>query len=181
MLSVGCSHPAFGPSGDERLSQAVKEGASTAPTAVTNEDIEKQRCGDYRKKLEKAHREDASEEERLDAYMAVFKELKEKNEYLEKALSSNPDLQFQNEGTAPKFRDECVAALADVRTEYYAFLSEISEVLVVTDVKGKAAPRLDFKKYREAVTILDPDDRDSFFSKIDSADRKIKAAKESPQ
>jgi hypothetical protein len=113
--------------------------------------------------------------------MSLYKELKDKNDYLDKALSTNPDLQFQNESQVPKIREECVAALADVRNDYYAFINEIAEVLVVQDIHGNAAPRLDFKKYKEAVTVLDPEDRDAFMQRIDAATKKVKAAKESPQ
>jgi hypothetical protein len=182
VAGAGCSHPAYGPDGETRLEQAVKDSANhnDNPTNYTADDIAKQSCADYRTKLNKAHAEDAKEEDRLDAYMDLYKEIKGKNDYLEKALATNPDLQFQAETQAvTKTKEDCVAALAEVRSDYYAFLAEISEVLVVQDIHGNAAPRLDFNKYRTAVTVLDPEDRDSFFSRIDAAAKKVKAAKES--
>jgi hypothetical protein len=175
---AGCSHPAYGPSGDDRLESAVHEANDATknnPQNVSNDDINKQKCSDYRPKLAKAKSEDLKEEERLDAYMSLYKDLKEKNDYLEKALATNPDLQFQNESQVPKIRDECVAALADVRTDYYNLVIEIADLLVVQDIHGKPAARLDLKKFRDAVTVLDPDDRDALLARIDNASKKIAA------
>ena len=182
-LAPGCAHPAYGPEGEARLDQAVTDSASHSanPTTYTADDINKQNCTDYRAKLVKAHAEEAKEEERLDAYMDLYKEIKGKNDYLEKALATNPDLQFQADTqVVTKTREDCVAALADVRADYYGLLVEIADVLVVQDVHGNAAPRLDFQKFRSAVAVLDPDDRESFYARIEAANKKLKAAKDNP-
>ncbi len=182
-VAPGCAHPAYGPEGEERLSKAVEDSAShtNTPSNYTADDINKQNCGDYHRKLQKAHAEDTKEEDRLDAYMDLYKEIKGKNDFLEKALATNPDLQFQADtAMVVKTKEDCVAALADIRSDYYGLLVEIADVLVVQDIHGNAAPRLDFGKFRTAVTVLDPDDRDNFYARIDAANKKIKAAKDNP-
>ena len=52
--------------------------------------------------------------------MELYKEIKGKNDFLEKALATNPDLQFQADTQmVTKTKEDCVAALADVRSDYY--------------------------------------------------------------
>jgi len=177
-LLAGCaSHSAFGPSSDARLDSAVKDGANdNAMKDVTIDQVSSKSCGDYRGKLTKAQNDEAAEVDRLGAFESLYKELKDKNDYLEQALSSNPDLQFANDSQVPKIRDECRDALADVTKDYSDLVNEIADLLVVKDTHGNPAPRLDFKKFREAITVLNPDDRDALLARVDQAERKIKAA-----
>lgn len=177
LVSTGCAHSAYGPSSDSRLESAVQDGAASdkGMKGVTSEQIATKKCSNYRDRLTKAKNDEVKEEDRLDAYMQLYRDLKEKNEFVEQALAANPDLQFQNDSQAPKIRDECVQALAEVRQQYYAFVNDISELLVVKDTRGAPAARLDFKKFRESITVLDPDDRDALLGRIDAAERKIKS------
>jgi hypothetical protein len=177
LVATGCAHAAYGPSSDARLDSAVKEGAAPdrGMKDVTTEQIAGKKCSNYRERLAKAKNTEGKEEDQLDAYMSLFKELKSKNEFVEQALAANPDLQFQNDSQAPKIHDECVQALAEVRQDYYALVIDISDVLVVKDTKGAPAARLDFKKFRESITVLDPDDREALLSRVDAAERKIKS------
>jgi hypothetical protein len=177
-LAVGCSHPAYGPEGEDRLEQAVREGKSSTPDTsapVKLEDVEAKRCTNYHEALQKAHSEDVKEEDRLDAYMNLYKSLKDRSDFIDNALARNPDLGFQNDNEIGKMQSECVQALADVHADYYAFLSDISDMLVVQDVHGVPVPRLDFNKYKDAVTVLNPDDKDALLGRIDTAKAKIKA------
>jgi hypothetical protein len=175
---AGCaSHAAYGPSSDQRLDSAVKEGATdNGMKDVTADQLATKKCGDYRAKLIKAKSDDVAEVDRLAQFESLYKDLKEKNDFLDQALAANPDLQFANESQVPKIRDECVAALAEVRQEYYAFVADISDLLVVKDTHGNPSPRLDFKRFREAITVLDPDDRDQLLGRVDAAERRIKTS-----
>jgi hypothetical protein len=151
----GCK-PGFGDSSESRLENAVKEGETNkgAGTAATVEEIRAKKCSSYRESLAKA-----------------------KSEFLDNALAKNPDLQFQNDSEIPKNRDECVTALADVRNDYYSLVQDINSLLVVQDVSGKPAARVDLKKFKDAVAVLDPDDREAIFQNIEKANQKIIAAK----
>lgn len=177
LLAAGCAHPAYGPSSDNRLDSAVKEGQgdqNASMKGVTAEQLQDKKCADYRQKLGKAKNDEVPEVDRLSEFEKLYSDLKEKNDYLEQALSSNPDLQFANESQVPKIRDECRDALAEVRQEYYAFVADIAGLLVVKDTHGNNAPRLDFKKFREAIKVLDPDDRDQLLARVDAAERQVK-------
>lgn len=174
LFAAGCAHPAYGPSGDARLEKAVDEGRSKDSVQdVSAEALSKQRCTGYREKLLRAKSDDVPEVDRLAQFEALYKDLKSKNDYLDSALASNPDLQFAGDTQVPKIREECVDALAEVKQSYYAFVADISDLLVVKDVHGKPAPRLDFKKFREAINVLDPDDRDQLLARVDAAEHRI--------
>lgn len=181
---TGCAPgPAYGPSGEDRLAAAVAESQAEKPNRlkeVTKEQVDQKHCKNFRDKLAPAKNDEVKEEDRLEAYMATYKELKSNNEFLDAALATNPDLQFANESQVPKIREECVSALAEVRSDYYAFLSDVTDLLVVTDVNGKPAPRLDFAKLKEAITVLGNDDREQMLGKVDAADRRVKGAAGSP-
>jgi aminopeptidase N len=174
----GCK-PGFGDSSESRLENAVKEGETNkgAGTAATVEEIRAKKCSSYRESLAKAKSEDLKEEDRLDSFAKLYADLKAKNEFLDNALAKNPDLQFQNDSEIPKNRDECVTALADVRNDYYSLVQDINSLLVVQDVSGKPAARVDLKKFKDAVAVLDPDDREAIFQNIEKANQKIIAAK----
>jgi len=173
---AGCSHPAYGPSSDSRLENAVKDGASqNTAQNVTPEAVAKQKCTGYREKLLRTKSNDVPEVDRLAQFESLYTDLKAKNDYLQSALAANPDLQFSGDSDIPKIRDECVDALADVKQSYYAFVADISDLLVVKDVHGRPAPRLDFKKFREAINVLDPDDRDQLLARVDAAEHRVKA------
>lgn len=176
LLVAGCAHPAYGPSSDARLDSAVKDTQTDSKEmkSVTAEQIEQKKCTDYRKGLAKAKSDEVPEVDRLAEFEKLYTDLKDKNDFLDQALAVNPDLQFANDSQVPKIRDECRDALADVRQEYYAFVTDIAGLLVVKDTHGNNSPRLDFKKFREAIKVLDPDDKDQLLAHVDSAERQIK-------
>jgi len=179
LLLGGCAHPAYGPSSDARLDSAVKDsqvGDNKDMQHVTAEDLESKKCTGYRADLIKAKNDELPEVDRLAKFESLYKDLKSKNDYLEGALAANPDLQFESGSKVPKLRDECRDALADVRQDYYAFVSDIAQLLVVKDVHGNAAPRLNFDKFRTAIEVLNPDDRDQLLARVDSAEHRIRSA-----
>ena len=174
LAAAGCAHPAYGPSGDSRLEKAVDEGRSKdTVTDVSAASLSTKSCSGYREKLMRAKSDDLPEVDRLAQFESLYKDIKSKNDYLDQALAANPDLQFSGDTQVPKIRDECVDALADVKQAYYAFVSDISDLLVVKDVRGNPAPRLDFKKFREAINVLNPDDRDQLLARVDAAEHRI--------
>jgi hypothetical protein len=176
LCAAGCAHPAYGPSGDSRLEKAVDDGRSKDSVKdVSAESLTKQKCTGYREKLLRAKSDDVPEVDRLAQFESLYKDIKAKNDYLDQALASNPDLQFAGDTQIPKIRDECVDALAEVKQSYYALVADISDLLVVKDVHGNPAPRLDFKRFREAINVLDPDDRDQLLARVDVAEHRIHA------
>lgn len=179
---LGCAHPAYGPSSDDRLESAVKETEANAETDDTvAKEIEKRACGGQRRQLADAMRDDKPDAERLTAVMKMYLELKQKGDELDKIIKANPGAEFATAGkTASQTLDECNALLADARSGFDRLIREITELPVLKEFHGSsevAVARVDFKLLRQAIEALDPDDRDALAARVENAEQRVASKK----
>lgn len=148
-------------------------------------ELSKLKCDDTSAELGKARDASLSEELRLGAYSELYSKLKVRTARFEEAMAHDPDLAFQ-EGSQElvSARDGCVQSAADVRNELETLIREITQVLVVEDVRSgqnvKVA-RIDFSALRGAIEKLEVDDRDYLLGKITNAERQVDVKTEGPR
>src|SRR5438045_2251209 len=94
-LVSACAHPAFGPSSDERLEQAVNDSRQGAASedAVAQE-LAKRSCSGDRKRLGEAEQEDRPDADRLAAFVKLFGEITQRQTELDKIIKENPGAEF---------------------------------------------------------------------------------------
>ncbi|MFN7131492.1 MAG: hypothetical protein ACK4N5_05375 [Myxococcales bacterium] len=174
-LLAGCAtHAAYGPDSDTRLEQATTEKASAEGAEASQI-----KCADIQPKLRSA--DEKPEGERMKVLTEAFKEVKDRATRLEDAIARNPDLVFTETGDAVKSNlEECRAALADATSTLDRSVRDIAELPVIQEVQGNRTvpvPRMEFEIVREAIETLGPGDKDVLLAKIESAEKKVAAAK----
>ena len=184
---LGCAHPAYGPSSDDRLESAVKEAQTgdTLSDDAVGKEIQKRTCTGQRKQLSDAIRDDKPDSERLTAVMKIYAELKQKGDELDKIIKANPGAEFATAGkTASQTLDECNSLLADARSGFDRLIREITELPVLKEFHGSselAVARVDFKLLRQAIDALDPDDRDALTARVETAEQRVLTQKKKQQ
>lgn len=145
-------------------------------------ELEKIDCSEAQGQLVKARNVNRPETERVRDYMSLYADLQEKTKTFETAMARNPDLQYQ-EGSK-RFADAkevCVQQQADVRVEFERYVRDLVELPTVQELKGGntvTVARLDFDTLREAINALGPDDKELLLTRVETAEKKIKAKPE---
>ncbi|MBI5544379.1 MAG: hypothetical protein HY901_10845 [Deltaproteobacteria bacterium] len=174
LLAVACAHPAYGPDSDQRLETAISERASSEGA-----DVAGLKCSDLKPKLEDARNADQPESERLQTMTTVFTTAKERALKLDDAVTRNPDLLYGASGEAIKSNlEECRAFFADVRSDFDHFIRDVCDLPILKDVQtNRDVARLDLSILRDAITVLDPDDKDILIGRVENAERKTGSTK----
>jgi hypothetical protein len=178
MALAGCAtEGAYGPSGDNRLESATSGKGETSDTDKKTLEIAEKGCGDVAQKVQLARNDERPEADRLKGYADLYADLKNRVTTMDDGLTKNPDLKYK-EG-AQKVQDaleQCNQIYADVKNEFERFLREICELPVVQEVRGGAkvnVARMDFQVVRDAIEVLNPDDKDTLIAKIEAAEKKV--------
>ncbi len=178
LATVGCATgAAYGPSGDSRLDSAVANKGEGTDSDKQTLQTAQQGCSDVADKLRLARSDDRPEAERLKMYADLYADLKNRVTVLEDGLQRNPDLKYrEGGGKIQESLDQCNQTYADVKNEFEKFLREIVELPIVQDVKGSTrvnVARMDFGVVRDAIDVLNPDDKDQLIAKIEAAEKKV--------
>lgn len=172
LLALSCAH---GLSSEERLERELRtQDVLETPEAA---EIKKLHCLDTSGQLGRVTTENKSEGERLKAYTELYASVKQRLDTIEGAMAKNPDLRYR-EGSQELIliRDGCQQQLDDVRVEFERYVREVSDVPTVQEIKGGKAhtiARVDFDILRQAIETLNPDDKESLLSQVESAERKV--------
>lgn len=142
-------------------------------------ELDKISCTDAGEQLTRARDVNRPETERVQDYMALYEDLKQRTRTFEEAMLRNPDLQYQ-EGSQKysDARDLCIQQTADVRVEFERYVRELVELPTVQELKGGSTvivARLSFDVLREAIDALDTDDKDTMLSRVAAAEKRIEA------
>lgn len=165
---------------EERLDRETR----SVPLAETPgaAELEKIDCSEAQARLVKARNVNRPETERVRDYMSLYADLQEKTKTFETAMARNPDLQYQ-EGSK-RFADAkeiCIQQQADVRVEFERYVRDLVELPTVQELKGGntvTVARLDFDTLRQAINALGPDDKELLLTRVETAEKKIKAKPE---
>lgn len=178
LATVGCATgAAYGPSSDARLDSATSARGESSETDKATLSMADKGCSDVAPKLQAARNDEKPEVDRLKMYSDLYADLKNRVSVLDEGLQKNPDLKYK-EG-AQKVQDaldQCNQTYADVKNEFERFLREICELPIVQEVRGGAkvnVPRLDFGAVRDAIDVLNPDDKDGLIAKVETAEKKV--------
>lgn len=168
-----CAHD--GPTSDQRLDQDTR--GLQVEKAIRRSDLVKINCRDVQDDLKECRNTTRSETERMKSYIALYRSLEKRANTFEVAMARNPDLAY-DEGNEPLVaaKDQCVQATADVKLELEKYVRDIIRFPTVREVKGGATrtvPRLDFDVVREAIRVLNLDDKAQLNNRLDDAQRQV--------
>jgi hypothetical protein len=116
-------------------------------------------------------------------YIELYESLQKKVATFEEAMTRNPDLVYQ-EGSQQLVaaRDVCVSQRAEVRRDFERLTREIVEVATLQELRGGSTitvARMDFNTLRQAVNVLDPDDKETLLNRIATQEKRVEAEKPS--
>jgi hypothetical protein len=169
-------------SSEERLDRET----NTKPVGATPaaEELKKINCADVAEPLAKARDVNKNETERVADYTELYGKLKGNQDTFELAMARNPDLAYMD-GSAQLVaaRDTCIQQTADVRVEFESYVRELVNVPTVQEYKGGKSvtvARLDFDTLRDAIEVLNPDDKETLVVKVNTAESKLEASEKKP-
>jgi hypothetical protein len=171
-----CAHSAYGPSANERLSDAVNDPVSSEDHGAI------QSCNDQQESVSRARNVDRTENDRLRAYMEVVRALTDRVDQNQKLIDRVPEIAYAG-GTAAAAANEarataeaCRAMLADARRNFEDFLRDLFSPLLIPEAGGKRrVARINLPLLRSAVEELHPTDIDALNEKISDAERTLRA------
>ncbi len=175
LTAAFCASCAHEISSEERLE---RETSHIKPEeALSRAELLKLKCDDTADGLAKARADNRPETDRVQAYMELFSSLTSRTQKIESAMSRNPDLAFK-EGSQDlvSLKENCVAQSSDVRLEFDRYVRDLVEVPTVQEIKGGSTvtvARLDLSVLKQAVELLNADDRDSLLSRLALAEKRI--------
>lgn len=147
---------------------------------ISPEELAKVSCDDMAPQLVAARDVNRPETERVQTYMKLYSELKRRRDLFEDAFARNPDLSYDPASARyVAARDACVQQTADVQLEFETYTRELVEVPTVQEIKGGNAitvARLDFATLREAIDVLELDDREAMFAKLAGVEKRIESS-----
>ncbi|MHB1843213.1 MAG: hypothetical protein ACYCWW_00080 [Deltaproteobacteria bacterium] len=176
---LGCAHPAYGPSSDDRLAAEVQDSAQFSSKKSSDSVLP---CADLDEALARSRNAERPESDRLRSYMQLYRELVGRTEANQKAFDRHPELLYgggKGQAASEQARaasDKCQQMLADTRSEFDLLVRELFQPLVIMDISsGRKAkvPRISFNLLRSAIQELAPTDKDSMYEKIASAEKLV--------
>lgn len=166
-------------SSEERLERETR--APSEQKAATAKELEKLNCTDSTQALTRARNENQPENERVTGYAELYENLADRVQTFENAMSRNPDFRYRSEfQPLVAARDVCIQQQADVGVEFDRYVRELVTVPTVQEVKGGTTvtvARLDYDVLRDAIEVLNPDDKDALLGRVAAAEKKVEARK----
>lgn len=168
-------------SSEERL-ERESPSAHSAP-APTKEELSKIDCLPGEDLLQ-ARNASRPETDRVQDYATLYTALVKKVKAFEEALTRNPDLQYQDGSQRiAAARETCLQQSADLRVEFDRYVRELVDVPTVQEVKGgktQTVARIDFDALRDAIQILDPEDKELLLARLGAAEQRLEAGPNPP-
>lgn len=162
-------------SSDERLDRETEFlAARSTPDAAQ---LGKVNCDDTEAALSQARNVNRPETDRVISYIDLYGSLVKRNTTFEEAMTRNPDLHY-TEGSQKlvSARNNCIQQAADVKVEFETYVRELVSVPTVQEIKGGntvTVARLDFNTLRQAITTLNPDDKEQLLGRVLSAEKQV--------
>jgi hypothetical protein len=178
---TGCASRAYGPDSDTRLEMAVRDmqRSRTSEEAVAKK-LAGYSCDVDRKRLAEAEQAQRADGDRLIKFIKLYADLASRQQEMDKLLNENPGAEYAPAGsegrTARQALDECNTVLADARSAFDLFLRELVELPIVKEFRGGkelGVARVDFSLLRQGIELLQPPDRESLLSRIQTAEKRV--------
>jgi len=163
-------------SSDERLDRET-EGMGSHRNTPDAAALGKVHCDDTADALNQARNVNRPETDRVISYVELYERLIKSNATFEEAMTRNPDLHY-TEGSQKLVaaRDNCIQQAADVKVEFETYVRELVSVPTVQEIKGGntvTVARLDFNTLRQAIEVLNADDKDQLLTRVANAERTV--------
>ncbi|MHB8418904.1 MAG: hypothetical protein ACYDCL_12575 [Myxococcales bacterium] len=171
LAALGCEHPAYGPSSDDRLAAEVNEKPGGGDAV--------QPCDDLAEALGRARNGERPEADRLRSYMQLYHELEGRLANNQKAFDRHPELVYGGgkaqaavADAARAANDRCRQMDADARSEFEVLVRDLFQPLVIQDLAThRKVPRVSFILLKGAVQELALPDADTLVESISAAER----------
>ena len=167
-------------SSDERLDRETE--FLTARSTPDAAQLGKLNCDDTEAALSQARNVNRPETDRVLSYIELYTSLVKRNTTFEEAMTRNPDLHY-TEGSQKlvSARNNCIQQAADVKVEFETYVRELVSVPTVQEIKGGntvTVARLDFNTLRQAITTLNPDDKEQLLGRVLNAEKVVVPSEE---